>query len=390
MTSPPEPLPPVALREVDDESVRHGDALFRALVEGVKDYAIYVIDPQGRVATWNEGAERIKGYTADEIIGQPFSRFYPEEDTRAGKTERELETARTQGRFEEEGWRVRKDGSRFWASVIITPLRNRNGHLIGYAKVTRDLTERRQHDLERIRVAQVEEAMRLRDEFLSIASHELKTPLSSLMLQLESMRVRLLQSCPDVVDRVDRATRAGNRLIQLVEALLDVSRLATGQVELRRTSFDLGEAAAEIVERMAEGAAQAGCAVTLRRSGPVVGAWDRMRVEQIVTNLLSNAFKYAAGTAIDVAVEAAGDTAVLTVRDHGPGIKNAELDRIFGRFERGVSMRNYGGMGLGLYVVAQIAGGHGGTARASNAVGGGAMVTVRLPLTPPVPSEESA
>src|SRR5262249_25010883 len=149
-------------------------------------YAIFMLDPSGRVASWNTGAERIKQYTANEIIGRHFSLFYPEEDVRAVKPKRLLEIASREGRYEEEGWRLRKDGTRFWASVILTATRDHSGRLRGFAKVTRDLTERKRADDERARLIRTEEAVRLRDEFLSIASHELRTPLTALKLHLQS------------------------------------------------------------------------------------------------------------------------------------------------------------------------------------------------------------
>ena len=136
-------LRPERALETVRQSLRDLDEPFQLLVESVKDYAIFMLDEDGVVTTWNGGARRIKGYDADEIVGQHFSRFYPEVDIRAGKCELELETAIADGRFEDEGWRIRKDGTRFWASVIITPLRNSHGDLVGFAKVTRDLTERR-------------------------------------------------------------------------------------------------------------------------------------------------------------------------------------------------------------------------------------------------------
>ena len=157
--------------------------LFRLLVESVVDYAIFLLDPTGVVRTWNAGARRLKGYEADEIIGRHFSTFYPEEDVRRGKPAWELESAAREGRFEDEGWRIRKDGSSFWANVVITALR-RDGELVGFAKVTRDLTARREAEEERVRLAEAREAVRLRDEFLSIASHELRTPLTALDLQV--------------------------------------------------------------------------------------------------------------------------------------------------------------------------------------------------------------
>src|SRR4051812_25535496 len=153
-------------RKRAEEALRESDERFRLLVENVKDYAIFIVDPSGRVATWNIGAERIKGYAAAEIIGQHFSRFYPEAEVRAGKCERELETAERDGRFEDEGYRVRKDGTQFWANVVITPLRDGSGKLVGFAKVTRDLTERRAAEEERLRLGQIaRERVRALTEF---------------------------------------------------------------------------------------------------------------------------------------------------------------------------------------------------------------------------------
>ena len=133
----------VTERKQAETALRNSEERFRLLVEGAIDYAIFMLDPEGRVATWNSGAERIKGYTADEILGQHFSKFYPQESVERGKPQHELEVAATEGRFEDEGWRIRKDGSRFWANVIITALRGQDGQLIGFSKVTRDFTDRK-------------------------------------------------------------------------------------------------------------------------------------------------------------------------------------------------------------------------------------------------------
>ncbi len=355
----------------------------RILIDSVRDYAIFMLDPQGYVATWNIGAQRIKGYSPEDIIGQHFSRFYPEEDIRAGKCDHELVEATREGRFEDEGWRVRKDGSKFWANVVITALHDESGRLIGFAKVTRDLTERRLLEEEKLRLAQAQEALRLRDEFLSIASHELKTPLTALQVQLEALSLRAGTMDEKLASKVRRATRSSERLAELIETLMDVSRIATGRFELNPQRFDLAEAVSEVVERLCDAASKASCELSAKTEGPMPGTWDRLRIEQVLTNLLSNAMKYAAGAPVDVSLTRDGERAVLEVRDKGPGLPEGDLQRIFGRFERAASIRHYGGMGLGLYVVREIVEAHGGTVTAQNAPGGGAHFTVRLPFTPP-------
>jgi PAS domain S-box-containing protein len=366
-------------RRAAEEELRQSEQRFRLLVESVKDHAIFMLDPGGRVATWNVGAQRIKGYRGDEIIGRHFSQFYPPEVPRA-RIEAELTTALAEGRWSEEGWRVRKDGSYFWANVVITPVFDSAGRHVGFAKVTRDLTEQRQAEQERLHLAQADEAIRLRDEFLSIASHELRTPLTALQLQLEAIRRR-----PDLLDersiqRLDRATRSGDRLAQLVDALLDVSRIATGKLTMRPEEVDLAEIVRETVERMQESANKASCLLGLRSDARMVGIFDALRMGQVLTNLIGNALKYGSGAPIEVTLAARDGVAELTVADGGPGIGSKDLARIFERFERASSIRNYGGMGLGLYVARQIVEAHGGTIDAHNRPTGGACFTVRVPI----------
>jgi PAS domain S-box-containing protein len=380
--APAEPLraalPASTPLEPERSSLQETEARFRLLVDAVKDYAIFMLDPTGRVATWNEGAKRINGYEASEIIGQHFSRFYPEEDVRGGKCERELEIATREGRFEEEGWRLRKDGTKFWTNVLITAVHNGAGELIGFTKVTRDLTERRRLQEEQISLARAQEAIRLRDEFLALASHELKTPLTVLQIQLDSLRSHPGSSDPKLATKLDRAARSSDRLTRLVGSLLDVSRLATGKFSLEPRPFDLVDSMGRLIDFMRPAAAAAGCELSLTSAGPLAGVWDQLRIEQVVTNLVANAIKYAAGAPIEVDVRGDGVDATIKVRDHGPGVPAGEHDRIFGRFERAEGIGHHGGMGLGLYLAREIVEAHGGTITARDAEGGGALFEVHL------------
>lgn len=380
-------------RVAETERTRRRDDLlrleerFRLLVESVDDYAIFMLDPHGIVTTWNIGAERIKGYKATEIIGRHFSVFRTEEDIRSGACERELFLAAQNGKAEEESWRVRKDGSRFWANVILTSIRDSTGALMGYAKITRDLTQRRTLEEERLQRARAEEAVRLREEFLLIASHELKTPLTTLQLDLHGIQQEL--DHPGACDvakarkKLDRASRSVARLSALVESLLNVSRLAKGTLTLTPAPMDLTSVVEQVVDGLRDQAARCGCTLQLHTAGSIAGRWDRLRIEQVVVNVLVNAFKYGAGGSIDVSVDGRDGHALIEISDRGPGIEETDLARIFERFERASSIRHYGGLGLGLYVSREIVQAHGGSICASNRPGGGATFAVRLPVLPP-------
>lgn len=367
-------------RRAQEEARTLEAARFRSIVESTRDYAIFALDPTGHVATWNPGAERAKGYRAEEIIGKHFSIFYPPEVVARGFCEMELETALREGRFEDEGVRIRKDGTQFWANVVITPLFDRQGTHLGFSKITRDLSERRKWEADRIQLAQANEALRLRDEFLSIASHELRTPLMSLQLQLDLALDQLGSAEPKVTSKLDRASRNAQRMSELITALLDVGRISAGNMTIAPTSTDLGALVDEVVDRISDTAADAKCEVTVSTEPGIVGIWDPMRISQVVSNLLSNAFKYARGTSIHVSTRRREGSVELRVRDHGPGIAVQDRERIFARFER-ASARSLGGLGLGLYVAHQIVTAHGGSIRVDEVEGAGALFVVELPLT---------
>ncbi len=371
-----------------DEDLLRSEERFRLLVDAVKDHAIVMLDPSGRVATWNGGAERLEGYGAEEIIGHHHSRFRSDEDVRSGKCEAQLATAARDGRSEEESWRLCKDGRRFWANVVLSAIRDGSGALLGFAEVTRDLTERRRLDEERLGRVAAEAMTRLKDEFLSIASHELKTPLTALQIEVQFLQRRLTEPLhAEARGRVARVSRSVGRLASLVDSLLDVTRIEAGQVVLRVEPVDLAEVIAHVVESLRPTALNAGCDVTMTMPDqPVRGEWDRLRLEQIFSNLLSNAFKYGAGGPVGISLSRSHANVIVEVADGGPGVPALDLERIFGRFERAATNRHQAGLGLGLYVCRNLVEAHCGEISVRNVAGAGACFTVRLPIRTPATS----
>ncbi len=524
---------------------------FRLLVEGVKDYALFLMDTEGRVASWNPGAERILGWKAGDIIGRSGALFYPPEEVEEGQPGKDLARARREGRLESEGWRVCKDGARFWAETLLTPLRDGGGRLKGYAVLTRDITERNRaeraqrlfaeaehlfhtgedpdqavvalarllvpeladgcllfllnpagelepravahvspdkerllwdiihhdepqrerlhgiwrvlrtertecvtevmpHHLEEVaddaehlallrrlearsflsvplrvggralgvlmvlsqrperrftktervyleelagRAAlALDNARLLREaqaalELIGVAAHDLGGPLHVLQLTLSKLR-RSPPADPDKLrEGLTSALRATQRLGRLLHNLLDLSRLSSGRLDLEVVEVDLAELVHEGVARYADQAAEAGSRVELEVELGVVGRWDRLRLERVLANLLSNAFKYGRGKPIEVWVGHVDGHARLAVRDHGPGIPLEEQRHIFERFKKAPSSQGKKeGFGLGLYIVRQLVEAHGGTLRVESTPGEGTTFTVELPLV--VPSRE--
>ena len=515
---------------------------FRLLVESVMDYAIFLLDPHGTVLSWNAGAERLKGYTADEIIGRHFSAFYPIGDVERRKPERELEIAMAEGKYEEEGWRIRKDGTRFWASVVITALRDKQGGLVGFAKVTRDLTERRRseqnlrilqavtetalahlalddmlqslldtvaaelevdtavvllatedggtlevraaHGLEeevergvRIpvgmgfagRVAKegrpvviddvkhsevlnpvlrdkglqsllgvplrtrsklvgvlhvgsyrphrfqpqdvelvsliadriaigvenallfnearaarmdadaAESAVRMRDEFLSVAAHELKTPLTAAKTatQLLARTFRGTPLSKTQARSLETVERQIGKLSRLASQLLDTVRLESGRLALEFDDVDVVALLRDAIEQA--GATTERHSFSLDAPSELHVTADALRLEQVFTNLLDNAVKFSpAGGSIEISAWPAAMTATITVRDHGIGVPREHRARLFDQFYQ--AHPNRSGLGLGLYISRHIVERHGGTMYAEQPEGAGTRFVISLPL----------
>src|SRR3954463_11279725 len=230
-------------RKLHDEALRQAEERFRLLVEGVVDYAIFMLDPDGVVTSWNAGAQRIKGYAPDEIIGQHFSRFYADEDIEAGKPWEALATARREGRAEDEGWRLKKSGERFWARVVVTPLHDAGGHLRGFAKVTQDLTDRRN-------LQSLQEAAKEVNEFIATLAHELRNPLAPIRSAVEVM-AKVPASDPAQQAMRETIDRQSAQLARIVDDMIDIARITHGAMTIERAPVDMAEAVRRAVETAA-------------------------------------------------------------------------------------------------------------------------------------------
>ena len=286
---------------------------FRLLVQVVQDYAIFMLNPEGLIVDWNEGAQRIKGYTAEEIVGQHFRVFYPGEHYDPGFPDRALKVAEQEGRFENEGWRRRKDESLFWANVVITALRDEAGALVGFAKVTRDLTNRRAEEHQRIedarRGAADEAAKHARSEFLTSMSHELRTPLNAIAGYVGLILEGIYGPVGDKQrEQLQRIQRRQQHLLKVVTDLLDYSKIAGGKF-----TYDIGPVRLDTVHvtavwAMIEPQARRKGLLLERAACPAhaVARADRERTEQILLNLLSNAVKFTPSGSITVSCASLG------------------------------------------------------------------------------------
>ena len=344
-------------RRLHEEALRQSEERFRLLIEGVHEYAIYMLDTAGIVSSWNAGARRIKGYAREEIIGRHFSNFYTPEDIEAGKPWEAMAQARRVGHFESEGWRVRKDGSRFWARAVITPLYDDEGVLRGYAKVTQDLSERRQ-------LRALEKAAQNVNEFIAMLAHELRNPLAPIRTAVAVMAhaPREPAAQEQLRQTIDRQSA---NLVRIVDDLVDISRITRGVLELRRVPADLNDIVRHAIDTVVP-------AIEARRHTlevsappmPVTVLVDRQRMNQVLVNLLTNAARYTPeGGSIGVAVETAEGFATVRVRDNGRGIEPDMQERIFDMFVQGRSQieRVSGGLGVGLALARRLVEGHGGT-----------------------------
>ena len=359
------------------EALRQSEETFRLLVDSVKDYAIFMLDPAGRIMSWNAGASYINGYRRDEIIGKHFSVFHPPDDVANDKPGRELAIAREQGRMEDEGWRVRKDGSLFWANVTITAVYDEARQLRGFAKVTRDMSERK-------RLEELEHSERRMNEFLATLSHELRNPLAPIRNALTVMQMR--PDDPHAMQKsVGLVERQMSHLTRLVDDLLDVGRIAAGKIDLRTEIVDTRDIIALGIEAAEPALAAKSQTVTVTTdTAPLPLNADRTRLSQVMQNLLLNASKFSSpGAQIAISASIRHRTLAIQVIDHGRGISSDALESIFNLFvqEDRPGSTAQGGLGIGLSLCRSLVEMHGGSISAtSEGPGLGATFTVQLPL----------
>lgn len=363
-------------KRAQEEKLRESEENLRLLVEGVQDHAMYLLDAEGRIRTWNSGAKKLLGYEAEQILGAHVALLYVQQEQDAGRPMAELSAAHACGFIRVEGWRQRADGSRFWADVATTHLQDADGHTKGFVKLVRDLTERQ-------RVEALESEGRRLSEFIAMLSHELRNPLAPIRNATSLLRQFVdkpaAARCLDVVDRQVL------HLKRLVDDLLDVSRITKGKVRLEPVPLEFNTLVRMAVESCKEIVRGHAHTTTMRLSSrPVPITGDATRLTQLVVNLLHNAAKYTPREGrIEVTVDQTNRFAVLQVADNGIGMTQALLQRAFQPFVQGARAldRAEGGLGIGLTLVKTIAEIHGGTVTAASpGTGKGTTFTVTLPL----------
>jgi PAS domain S-box-containing protein len=369
------------------EEIKHGGRIYQLMVESVRDYAIFMLDPHGHIASWNRGAERIKGYTADEIIGQHFSVFYPRSAIETNHPQYELEVAARVGRFEEESIRIRKDGSQFWANVVITAVRDTDGTLVGFAKVTRDLTERRNSELRAIadarRVAEAEAANVAKSEFLTAMSHELRTPLNAIGGYTDLLSLGLGGPVtPQQAEYIERIRRSQQHLMGVITDLLNFSRIEAGHLTYDIAPISLAHVLEGVGPLVQPQATRKGVSLSIETANTCVALGDRAKVDQILLNVLSNAVKFTdAGGSVRMTCRVSESAAAIDVIDTGVGIPAEKQESIFEPFvQLGRSLSSaHEGVGLGLAISRDLARAMGGNLTVVSAPGTGSTFTLTLP-----------
>ena len=365
---------------------REAELQYRRLIEGVNDYAIYSLDPTGRITSWNSGAQRMKGYAPDEIVGQHFSKFYTAEDRASGMPEQVLEMAVTQGHYEGEGWRVRKDGSKLWSSVVVSAIRDEEGALVGFSKITRDVTDRKilldklqEHSRElELRIKEREQTNAELEAFSYSVSHDLRAPLRAIEGFSDIIQEEFGDKLPiEVKQYLQEIINSTGRMNRLVQDLLNYSRLSRLELksELVHVKTAIMDACSEIDQQL-----RSRISVSVEPNLKVNAHGAMLR--QVISNLLSNAAKFTKPKTlplIEIKAFRSGHSVAIRVRDEGIGIAPQHQERIFQIFERLHGPDEYPGTGIGLAIVKRAINRMGGTVGLDSELGKGSTFAIMLP-----------
>jgi PAS domain S-box-containing protein len=379
----------LAQQEAAQRVIREAEQRFRLLIENITDYAIFMIDAEGRVASWNSGAQHLLGYSAQEIVGEPSSRFFGDEGQ---SLSREMVEALSTGRATSTGWRLRKDGTRLFVEGVLTAVRDEQGQLLGYSKLMKDITDKRRIETEREQLLQSERAARseaersgrMKDEFLATLSHELRTPLSAI-LGWSHVLAQVNGANSEIREGLKIIERNARAQAQIIEDLLDMSGIISGKVRLEMRKVDLASVVETSIHAVQPAAVAKGVALeTTIEHRPAAINGDANRLQQVFWNLLANAVKFTPkGGRIAISLERSGSHFEVVVTDSGEGIDGAFLPHVFERFRQAdaSTARRHGGLGLGLAIVKQLVELHGGNViAASDGDGTGSTFTVTLPV----------
>ena len=374
-----------------ERAVREAEQRFRLLVENISDYAIFMLDVDGRVTSWNTGAQHLLGYTAEEILGQSAARFLVNEE-QGEALQREMREAQSTGRATSTGWRVRKNADHLYVEGSLTAVRDDFGRLLGYSKLMRDITDRRRIEVEREHLLQsertarteAERSSRMKDEFLATLGHELRTPLNAI-LGWSQVLGKVGGANAEIAEGLKVIERNARAQAQIIGDLLDMSSIISGKVRLDMRQVDLGSIVETSVKAVRPSAETKGIALEVDIDDGIhdVGG-DPNRLQQVFWNLLTNAVKFTPKDGrVAVALEQVNSHLEVSVTDSGEGIDSAFLPHVFERFRQAdaSSARRHGGLGLGLSIVKQLVELHGGQIHAASAgTGKGSKFTVALPI----------
>ena len=355
------------------------DDIFRLLIENIRDYAVFVLDTKGYICSWNSGAQRVKLYTAEEIIGKHFSIFYTQEDLEKEKPKRELENALKYGRTEDEYWRVKKDGSLFWGNVVITALYDDNKQHIGFVKVTRDLTERKSNEQKVIQA--YEESARLKAEFLANMSHEIRTPMNGI-----TSAVKLLKDTPagnENSDLMDIILKSTDSMVKLINDIIDYSKIESDRTQVINEPFDIHKEVEEVFTNLKSQIEKAvEMSLNIDKDVPQMVLGDRLRYHQVLSNVIDNAIKFTDVGFVKVRLfilERQGMRVVLaiSVEDSGKGIAENDIPKLFTPLSQleSFSTKKYRGTGMGLSICKRLLDLMGGSIKAESVVGKGSTFT---------------